>query len=97
MHFITNGYKRFFKDQLDRSKATCSFKYTNIINVLSSQDVDSYAMWYSGLAKINRLLFVAAHCPTLKIEALRLALSYTQTTYNTQMYQIIQRKLTEAV
>ncbi|XP_033630470.1 COP9 signalosome complex subunit 1-like isoform X2 [Asterias rubens] len=62
-----------------------------------TMDVDSYAMWYSGLAKINRLLFVAAHCPTLKIEALRLALSYTQTTYNTQMYQIIQRKLTEAV
>ena len=26
MHFITNGYKRFFIDQLDRSKATCSFK-----------------------------------------------------------------------
>ena len=26
MHFITNGYKTLFKDKLDRSKATCSFK-----------------------------------------------------------------------
>ena len=26
MHFITNGYRTLFKDQLDRSKATCSFK-----------------------------------------------------------------------
>ena len=26
MHFITNGFKRFSKGQLDRSKATCSFK-----------------------------------------------------------------------
>ena len=26
MHFITNGYKRFFIDQLVRSKATCLFK-----------------------------------------------------------------------
>ena len=25
MHFITNGFKRIFKDQLDRSKETCSF------------------------------------------------------------------------
>ena len=26
MHFITNGYRTLSKDQLDRSKATCSFK-----------------------------------------------------------------------
>ena len=30
--FITNGYRTLFKDQLDRSKATCSLKnqYTSI-------------------------------------------------------------------
>ncbi|XP_022089317.1 COP9 signalosome complex subunit 1-like isoform X2 [Acanthaster planci] len=60
-------------------------------------DLDGYASSYTGLAKINRLLFVAAHCPSLKIEAFRIALSYTQSTYNTSMYQNIQRKLTEAV
>ena len=32
MHLITNGYRMLFKDQLDRSKATCSFKqlYENV-------------------------------------------------------------------
>ena len=30
-HFVTNGYKRIFIDQLVRSKATCSFKLINII------------------------------------------------------------------
>ena len=30
MHFITNGYKRFPKKQLNRSKATCSFSALHI-------------------------------------------------------------------
>ena len=29
MHLITNGYRTPFKDQLDRSKATCSFKFAS--------------------------------------------------------------------
>ena len=32
MHFITNGYKMLFIDQLVRSKATCSFKQNTKIN-----------------------------------------------------------------
>ena len=28
IHFITNGYRTLFKDQLDRSKTTCFFKDT---------------------------------------------------------------------
>ncbi|XP_063961779.1 COP9 signalosome complex subunit 1-like isoform X1 [Lytechinus pictus] len=60
-------------------------------------DVEAYAASYMGLAKINRLLFVALHCPAFKIEALRMALNYTQTTYNTHMYQLVHRKLTDAV
>lgn len=61
------------------------------------QDLEAYAVCYSGFAKINRLLFIAAHCPALRVEALRMALNYTQTTYNTQAYQHIHSKLAEAV
>ncbi|XP_072167674.1 COP9 signalosome complex subunit 1-like [Diadema setosum] len=60
-------------------------------------DVEAYATSYTGLAKINRLMFVALHCPGLKIESLRMALNYTQTTYNTHMYQMVHRRLTDAV
>ena len=35
MHFITNGYKKLFIDQLDRSKATCSFNNIIIIKLKS--------------------------------------------------------------
>ncbi|KAK3091694.1 hypothetical protein FSP39_021926 [Pinctada imbricata] len=60
-------------------------------------DLDQYAGQFSGLAKLNRLLFIADHCPTLKVESLRMALSYVMTTYNTNLYQQIHRKLHEAV
>ncbi|XP_072029578.1 COP9 signalosome complex subunit 1-like isoform X3 [Amphiura filiformis] len=62
-----------------------------------SLDLEAYAVCYTGLAKVNRLLFVAKHCPPYKTEALRMALAYTLSTYNTQMYQLIHRKLAEAV
>lgn len=62
----------------------------------TSLDLETYASSYTGLAKLNRLLFIADHCPQLRIEALRMALSYVQTTYNVSMYQQIHRKLQEA-
>ncbi|CAG2241230.1 COPS1 [Mytilus edulis] len=63
----------------------------------SSIDLEQYASQYSGLAKLNRLLFISDHCPPLKVEALRMALSYVLTTYNTNLYQQVHRKLQEAV
>ena len=35
------------------------------------QDLDVYASNYTGLTKLNRLIFVAKHCPSLEIDALR--------------------------
>ena len=61
------------------------------------QDLEQYASQYTGLAKLNRLRFVADHCPPLRLEALRMALSYVMTTYNTSMYQQIYKKLQEAI
>ncbi|KFM79956.1 COP9 signalosome complex subunit 1, partial [Stegodyphus mimosarum] len=59
-------------------------------------DLEAYSSSYSGLAKLYRLLYIADHCPTLRIEALKMALSYVQNTYNVSMYQMIHRKLLEA-
>lgn len=63
----------------------------------TSLDLEQYASQYTGLAKLNRLRFVADHCPPLRLEALRMALSYVMTTYNTSMYQQIYKKLQEAI
>ncbi|XP_064603999.1 COP9 signalosome complex subunit 1-like [Liolophura sinensis] len=63
----------------------------------TSLDLESYASCYIGAAKLNRLVYIAEHCPSLQIESLRMALAYVMTTYNTNMYQQIHRKLQEAV
>ena len=34
-------------------------------------DLDAYASNFSGLAKIRRLMFVAKHCPTLRVDSLK--------------------------
>ncbi len=61
------------------------------------QDLEAYAASYKGLAKLYRLMYVADHCPPLKIDALRMALTSVMTTYNTNMYQQIHRKLQDAI
>ncbi|XP_071040671.1 COP9 signalosome complex subunit 1 [Parasteatoda tepidariorum] len=59
-------------------------------------DLEAYISSYTGLAKLYRLLYIADHCPALKIEALKMALSYVQNTYNVNIYQMIHRKLVDA-
>lgn len=59
-------------------------------------DLEAYVSSYSSLARLYRLIYIADHCPSLRIEALKMALSYVQTTYNVNMYQTIHRKLVEA-
>ncbi|XP_014681339.1 PREDICTED: COP9 signalosome complex subunit 1-like isoform X1 [Priapulus caudatus] len=41
-------------------------------------------------------MYIADHCPPLRLEALRMALQHVQTTYNTTIYQQMHRKLQEA-
>jgi len=60
-----------------------------------SLDLETYASCYTGLAKLQRLQFIAEHCPLLRVEALKLAISCVQTTYNTALYQRLHRKLSE--
>lgn len=60
------------------------------------QDLEQYASSYSGLMRIERLQFIADHCPQLRVEALKMALSFVQRTFNVDVYEEIHRKLTEA-
>ncbi|KAF6269322.1 G protein pathway suppressor 1 [Rhinolophus ferrumequinum] len=59
-------------------------------------DLEQYAASYSGLMRIERLQFIADHCPPLRVEALKMALSFVQRTFNVDMYEEVHRKLSEA-
>ncbi|CAK9252964.1 unnamed protein product, partial [Sphagnum jensenii] len=61
-------------------------------------DLESYSNSYIGLARINRLLFIADHCVQLRVEALRTALNYVKdSTYNVNIYSQIYRKLADTL
>ncbi len=47
--------------------------------------------------RVYRLRFIAQHCPPLRVEALRLAVSHLMTTHNTVMLLEVHRKLTSVV
>lgn len=58
-------------------------------------DLEVYSNSYSGLAKLYRLIYIINHCPSLRLEALKMAISYVMTTYNVNLYQMLHQKLTE--
>ncbi|XP_033211754.1 COP9 signalosome complex subunit 1 isoform X1 [Belonocnema kinseyi] len=60
-------------------------------------DLEVYANSYTGLAKLYRLIYIADHCPTLRIEALKMAITYVMTTYNVTLYLSLHRRLTQAL
>lgn len=59
-------------------------------------DLETYANSYTGLAKLHRLIFISNHCPALRLEALKLAISHVMKTYNVNLYQHLHKKLAEA-
>lgn len=42
-------------------------------------------------------MFIADHCPSLRIETLKMAIAAVQETYNVTLYQLLHRKLQEAI
>ncbi|XP_043497302.1 COP9 signalosome complex subunit 1 isoform X1 [Polistes fuscatus] len=56
-------------------------------------DLEVYANSYTGLARLYRLVYIADHCPVLKVEALKMAISYVMTTYNVNLYTNLHKKL----
>jgi COP9 signalosome complex subunit 1 len=61
------------------------------------QDLEAYGNSYAGLARLYRLIYIADHCPMLRIEALKMAIGYVTCTYNVSLYQQLHKKLQEAV
>jgi len=62
-----------------------------------SLDLESYAQGYRGLARLFRLHFIAQHCPQLRLEALKMAVTQVQQqTHNTQMYVKLHKEMLEA-
>lgn len=60
----------------------------------TSIDLENYANSFSGLAKLNRLIFIADHCPALRLEALKMAINYvTTSTYNVALYQLLHKQV----
>ena len=68
-----------------------------MISLLWFQDLEVYITSYKGMAKLHSLMFIADHCPPLQQEALKMALVHVLTTYNTQIYQNIHKKLVDAI
>lgn len=62
-----------------------------------SLDLEAYASSYTGLARLYRLVYVAEHCPSLRIESLKMALAYVTGTYNVGLYQQLHQRLAEAL
>eukprot|EP00095_Tigriopus_kingsejongensis_P009880 maker-scaffold1136_size60149-snap-gene-0.12 protein:Tk09880 transcript:maker-scaffold1136_size60149-snap-gene-0.12-mRNA-1 annotation:"cop9 signalosome complex subunit 1" len=59
-------------------------------------DLETFAQGYSGLARLARLVFIAQNCPSLRVEAFKLALQYVMNTHNTSLYTEIHKKLVDA-
>lgn len=60
-------------------------------------DIDTYASNYRDTIKIQRLMFIAKHCPSIAADALRICASSVKQTHNTEKYKEIITKLQEAV
>lgn len=60
-----------------------------------SLDLEVYANSYGGLARLHRLLYIVDHCPSMRLEALKMGISYVMTTYNVTLYQVLHQKLAE--
>ncbi|PHT96547.1 COP9 signalosome complex subunit 1 [Capsicum chinense] len=63
-----------------------------MLNIFASK-----AKVIAGLAKLYRLLYIADHCPSLRQEALKMAINYVQGTYNVYLYQLFHKKLQDSL
>ncbi|XP_030572993.1 COP9 signalosome complex subunit 1b [Drosophila novamexicana] len=58
-------------------------------------DLEVYANQYTGIARLDRLIYVADVCPLLALEALKMAITYVQSTYNVKVYQMLHKRLAD--
>ncbi|GLH09029.1 hypothetical protein R5R35_012537 [Gryllus longicercus] len=60
-----------------------------------SLDLEAYGNSYTGLARLYRLMYIADHCTSLRLESLKMAIQYVMSTYNVALYQQLHKKLQE--
>uniref|UniRef100_UPI00358FBBF2 COP9 signalosome complex subunit 1-like isoform X2 n=2 Tax=Myxine glutinosa TaxID=7769 RepID=UPI00358FBBF2 len=60
-------------------------------------DLEAYAAGYAGPMRVERLAFVAEHCPLLRVKALFAALLHVQKSFNVDLYEELHRKLALAL
>lgn len=83
----------FVSEPASSSRSSPGFNVEN-----ASLDLETVANAHTGHGKIQRLLFIADHCQSLRVEALKLAHNFVKEyTYNTKLYQEIYSKLSEAL
>eukprot|EP01134_Creolimax_fragrantissima_P004032 CFRG4032T1 len=68
--------------------------YPSVIVENPTLDLDNYSSNFSGMALITRMIFIAAHAPSLKTDALKIALSTiksstTSTSLYVQVYSLL--------
>ncbi|KAG0342459.1 COP9 signalosome complex subunit 1 [Podila horticola] len=83
------------------SNASKRKRFVKVVEVdaPNNLDLDTYIANYKGHTKINRLEFIADRCPSLQVEALRMAVAEMKKnqTMNVQRYVNLVKKLQDAV
>ena len=64
----------------------------------SAIDLDTFAAaGFTGLIRIHRLVFLAEHYPSVRLDALRIALTHVMDTFNTPLYTSIYKQYSDAL
>lgn len=85
-------------DQAGNSKRKRFVKVVEV-DAPNNLDLDAYIATYKGHTKVNRLEFIADRCPSLQVDALKLAITELRNTNTLHVSRYINlvRKLNEAV
>ncbi|KAF8943209.1 COP9 signalosome complex subunit 1 [Haplosporangium gracile] len=85
-------------DQAGNSKRKRFVKVVEV-DAPNNLDLDAYIATYKGHTKVNRLEFIADRCPSLQVDALKLAITELRNTNTLHVARYINlvRKLNEAV
>lgn len=72
----------------ERNQVQRSSLYKDCPIVLKPQiHLGNYAKRYTNVSRLIRLKFIAQVCPTLRVEALEMAIGHVKSTYNVKMYK----------
>jgi COP9 signalosome complex subunit 1 len=80
-----------------QTEESSSKKRKQTIVPATTLDLDSYIGNYHGHSKIIRLVYIAEICPSLRIEALHIALKELKQTLDTEKYVRVQQMLNDAL